>query len=94
MAKMTKEQRDYLWGRMRTAATAQEYPWEEREDAPRPPEVRKAEALVARWKATERKKRERANEALEKRRRAYSEIHYNGDYQAALAALKRFEAGK
>lgn len=92
MPKMTKDQSAYLWGRLRAAEREQEIPYDH--EATPPAEVVKAKAVIAKWEKDYEAKRERTNEAVQKRLAVAKEAYYGRDYAKALEAVKRFEAGK
>ena len=90
MPKMSREQRDYLWSRLRAATREQEISWDS--EAPETPELVKARALIAKAEKAHEEKRKRVNAAVQKRLDAAKEALYAGDYDRALEAVKRFEA--
>lgn len=64
MPKMTREQRAYLWGRLRSAKDKQGISWND--EPVKPPHIRKAEAAVKRWEALYSNDYARALEAVKR----------------------------
>lgn len=96
MPKMTREQKDYLWSRMRAASDAQRLPWhyDIDDEAAMPAHVKQAAATVKKWTRESVAKSERHNQAVTLRENVTKEAIYSGDYARALEAVKKYEARK